>query len=78
MGLGCVINQSPHALAPQCGWMRDKADSAVRSQPEGKASQATHCVVALRLCSQATRHSGRLALHGLAGFRVGGLIDDTP
>ena len=29
-----------------------KADAALRSQPEGKAIQAAHCVVALRLCSQ--------------------------
>jgi len=60
------------------GKPRDKADAALRGQPGGKASQAAHCVVALRLCSQATRHSGRLALHGLAGFRVRELKGDTP
>jgi len=56
----------------------DKVDAALRGQPEGKASQAAHCVVALRLCSGAARHSGLLALHGLVGFRVGELNDDTP
>ena len=90
--IGRVSIQFPHALAPQCGWMRegwrgpwssmgkppDKADAALQGQPEGKASQAAHCVVALRLCSWAARRSGRLALHGLAGFRVGKLNDDTP
>jgi len=56
----------------------DKADAALRSQPEGKVIQAAHCVVTLRLCSRATRHSGRLALRSLDGFRVGKSKGDTP
>ena len=73
---GCARGGAANSVA--IGKPLDKADAALRRQPEGKASQAAHCVVALRLCSQATRRSGRLALHGLDGFRVGELKGDTP
>ena len=35
----------------------------MRGQPEGKDECRAHCGVAARLCSGATRHSPRLALH---------------
>ena len=68
--LGRVIIQFPHALAPQCGWMRegrrspwlsmgkppDKADAALRGQPEAaRTGISPREILRLHLSSSAGR-----------------------